>query len=91
MKHSFQIELKLDGKLIKASKVFTTTKRFISEAYELADALEDKAGSECEVVLFIDDEYEDSAFFDKQDNYSKNFCSIISQLYYVCDLFVYID
>lgn len=90
MKQSFQIELKLDGKLIKASKVFTTTAHFINEAYELADSLKGKAESECEVVLFVNGEYENSAFFDKQENYSKNFCYIISLVYYVCDLFVYI-
>lgn len=91
MRHSFQIELKLDGKLITVTKIFTTSAQFINECYELAKVLEDETWDECEVVLFVNDEYEDSAFFDNQKNYSKNFCYLISQIFYVCDLFVYID
>lgn len=91
MKHCFQIELKLDGKLVTVSKIFTRTTHFINECYELAKVLDDEVWSECEVVLFVNDEYENSAFFDNQKDYSKNFCYLITQIFYVCDLFVYID
>lgn len=91
MRHTFQIDLKLDGKLVTVSKLFTTTGQFINECYELAKVLEDEEWDECEVVLYVNDEYENSAFFDNQKNYSKNFCSLMAQIFYVCDLCVYID
>lgn len=91
MKPYFSVELRVDGKLVKTSKVFSLTKHLISEVHDFSSTLEEYPdGSFCEVYLYYNGYFNgDNAFF-KKKTYAQNFCELITRIYYFCDFDVYV-
>lgn len=87
----FTIDLYVDDKFIVTSKPFTTTSGLISVCKDIANTLVTFKEKECEVLLYRNKEYEDSHDFYNQHNYFRNFCEVITAIYYHCDFDLYIN
>lgn len=87
MKNYFNLDLKHDGKVIRMSEPFYTTREFVGVVRDLASALSISLDGEYEIALFVNEEYDNSVFFEKRKDYFENFCMIISEMYYVLDFF----
>ena len=87
----FTIDLYVNDKFIVTTKPFTTTCGLISVCRDIANTLDTLQGKDCEVWLYRNKEYEDSHCFYNQYNYFRNFCEVISGVYYHCDFDLYIN
>lgn len=91
MNDYFNLDLKFEGKLIETSKPFTTAAEFVAVAHELASTLKAAPEGEYEVALFVNEEYDNSVFFEKRKDYFANFCMVISEIYYTLEFRFYMD
>lgn len=91
MKYHFNAELKEGDKVIVRSKEFQTAAELINMAYQFANVLDEVSDNEYEITLYVNGYYECSTFTEKKGDFFANVCNIISQTYYVCDVFVYMD
>lgn len=91
MKTYFNVELKSEGKVLRTSAPFYTSGEFVSVAHDLASVLKDAPKGEYEIALFVNEDYDNSVFFEKRKDYFSNFCMVISEVYYVLDFFLYAE
>lgn len=92
MEFDFRVELRVDEKLVKTSKLFSATKHLISEVHDLTSTLEGyPEGSFCEVYLYCNEHFNGDSVFFKKKTYAQNFCELITRIYYFCDFDVYAE
>lgn len=92
MKTYFNLELKNnDGRVLRTSTPFYTSAEFVCVAHDLASVLKDAPKGEYEIALFVNEDYDNSVFFEKRKDYFGNFCMIISEVYYTLDFRFYVD